>query len=107
MPKCKSTHGILPTWIVPYSQHLLEDQVEIISAYESGLSIEEIKPENPESTITRYINQLTLEEGHTVTKEMRRYERQYINEVWYADTSAAFSLYSLGFKLSIKPSLFS
>jgi len=37
--KCKScgkTHAILPSWIVPHSQILLEDMIEMITAYEEG-----------------------------------------------------------------------
>jgi Domain of unknown function (DUF6431) len=57
---CEATHAILPTWIVPYSQHLLEDQLTIIRAYESGVLIGRIEPENPEidiSNVAYIINQ--------------------------------------------------
>lgn len=40
------------------------------------------------STITRYINQLKRNEGITNKKDMRRYEREHINEVWCGDSSA-------------------
>jgi hypothetical protein len=40
---CGKTHALLPTWIVPYSQHLLEDQIEIIESFEKG---EKIGPMN-------------------------------------------------------------
>ena len=39
------------------------------------------------STINRYINTIKKEEGLTSNKDMRRYEREHINEVWCADTS--------------------
>jgi len=51
------------------------------------------------STITRYINQLKKIEKHTAHKPLLRYERQHINEVWYADTSVGFSLTIDGKKL--------
>jgi len=39
------------------------------------------------STINRYINNLNLEMGFTMNKDMRRYELAHINEVWYGDSS--------------------
>jgi transposase InsO family protein len=39
------------------------------------------------STVTRYINQLKLENKYATHSEMRRYERAHINEVWYGDSS--------------------
>ncbi len=39
------------------------------------------------STVNRYINRLSIEEGYTNKVDMRRYERPHINEVWYADSS--------------------
>jgi len=39
------------------------------------------------STITRYINQLNAETKYTSNKDMRRYERAHINEVWCGDSS--------------------
>jgi transposase InsO family protein len=44
------------------------------------------------STITRYINQLKLEDKLLSKAPLLRYEREHINEVWYADTSVAFRL---------------
>ena len=44
------------------------------------------------STITRYINQLKFENKYSTNKEMRRYERAHINEVWYADSSTGLYL---------------
>ncbi len=38
------------------------------------------------STINRFVNQINIEEKYTSNKEMRRYERAHINEVWYGDT---------------------
>lgn len=40
-----------------------------------------------ESTVNRYVNQLALETGNMPTKDMRRYERPHINEVWCGDSS--------------------
>ncbi|NOW21831.1 DDE-type integrase/transposase/recombinase [Clostridium butyricum] len=39
------------------------------------------------STINRYINQLKLENKYSNNKEMKRYEREHINEVWCGDSS--------------------
>lgn len=38
------------------------------------------------STIERFVRHLRAEEGMTGQKDMRRYERPHINEVWYGDT---------------------
>jgi transposase InsO family protein len=40
------------------------------------------------STVTRYVNQLKAEMKYTPNKDMRRYERAHINEVWCGDSSA-------------------
>jgi len=40
-----------------------------------------------ESTVCRYINQLALELKTTTNRDMRRYERPHINEVWCGDSS--------------------
>lgn len=39
------------------------------------------------STVNRYINQLKLEKKYAINKDMRRYERTHINEVWCGDSS--------------------
>lgn len=39
------------------------------------------------SSVNRYINRLNYEQKYTRNKDMRRYERQYINEVWCGDSS--------------------
>ncbi|MCD6364816.1 MAG: DDE-type integrase/transposase/recombinase [Planctomycetes bacterium] len=39
------------------------------------------------STINRYVNQLNYENRYTNNKDMRRYERPHINEVWCGDSS--------------------
>jgi transposase InsO family protein len=39
------------------------------------------------STITRLVKKLNIESKTTVNKDMRRYEREHINEVWCGDTS--------------------
>ena len=39
------------------------------------------------STINRYVNQLKLEHKSSNNKDMRRYERAHINEVWCGDSS--------------------
>lgn len=40
-----------------------------------------------ESTVSRYVNQLALEMKTTTNRDMRRYERPHINEVWCGDSS--------------------
>ncbi len=44
------------------------------------------------STVTRYINQLKLENKDVTHSEMRRYERAHANEVWYGDSSTGLHL---------------
>lgn len=39
------------------------------------------------STINRYVNQLKLENRYSNNKDMKRYERAHINEVWCGDSS--------------------
>ena len=39
------------------------------------------------STINRYVNQLKLECKYSNNKDMKRYEREHINEVWCGDSS--------------------
>ena len=39
------------------------------------------------STINRYVNRLNEEKGLFPQKDMRRYEREHINEVWCGDSS--------------------
>ena len=39
------------------------------------------------STVNRFVNQLKIECNYTNNKDMRRYERTHINEVWCGDTS--------------------
>ena len=41
-----------------------------------------------ESTVCRFINQLTLQERLTNNQDLRRYERPHINEVWCGDSSS-------------------
>jgi transposase InsO family protein len=40
-----------------------------------------------ESTVCRYVNRLKSEMRQPAGKEMRRYEREHVNEVWCGDTS--------------------
>lgn len=40
-----------------------------------------------ESTVSRFVNRLQLELRQTPNKDMRRYERPHINEVWCGDSS--------------------
>jgi hypothetical protein len=54
---------LLPDWIVPYSQILLTDHLEIIKQYEDGVSPHRITPSNPEIdtwTVVYIINQYLL-----------------------------------------------
>lgn len=39
-----------------------------------------------QSTVERFVRCITEEDGAAVTKDMRRYEREHINEVWCGDT---------------------
>ena len=39
------------------------------------------------STVERFVRMIRSEEGMTTDKDMRRYERPHINEVWYGDYS--------------------
>jgi transposase InsO family protein len=39
------------------------------------------------STINRFVNQVNLDNKYTNNKDMRRYERAHINEVWCGDSS--------------------
>ena len=48
---CHATHALLPNWIVPYSQHLIVDQIEMIRSFESGTTPHLITPSNPEINI--------------------------------------------------------
>lgn len=41
-----------------------------------------------QATINRFINQIEFQEKHTACRDMRRYERPHINEVWCGDSSA-------------------
>ncbi len=41
-----------------------------------------------ESTVLRFINEMMLQEKFTNSRDMRRYERPHINEVWCGDSSA-------------------
>ncbi len=41
-----------------------------------------------ESTVCRFVNQIQLELRQTPNRDMRRYERPHINEVWCGDSSA-------------------
>ena len=45
---CETTHALVPDSIVPYSQHLLEDQLSIIREFENGSKPYQIQPSNPE-----------------------------------------------------------
>lgn len=40
-----------------------------------------------ESTVNRYVNQLAVQMKTTTNRDMRRYERPHINEVWCGDSS--------------------
>ncbi len=44
------------------------------------------------STINRFLNKIKLEQQFTTNKDMRRYEHEHINEVWYGDSSVGPSL---------------
>lgn len=40
-----------------------------------------------ESTVRRFVNRIRSESGQTTNRDMRRYERPHINEVWCGDSS--------------------
>lgn len=46
-----------------------------------------LKGEVSLSTVTRYINRIKMEQRLTNNTDMRRYEREHINEVWCGDSS--------------------
>ena len=57
---CGRTHALLPSFVVPYSQIPLQEQVEIISTYEKSDSMEDImnaKPSIDESNCAHVIRQ--------------------------------------------------
>lgn len=53
------------------------------------------------ASITRYVRQLNLESRYTTNKDMRRYERAHINEVWCGDSSVGPYLKKDGKKIRI------
>lgn len=59
---CNGTHALLPSYIVPYSQVSLPDQIDIISCYENSGNYSEIMDKTPSidencirSIIQRYL----------------------------------------------------
>ena len=82
---CKKTHAILPDWLVPYSQILIYDMIDIIKQYEDGqdedaqeknedgkikIRISHIKPLNPEIDIWNiaYIIKIYLKKWKTLLR---------------------------------------
>ncbi len=57
-----------------------------------------ITGEVSKSTVNRYVNQLALELKTTTNRDMRRYERPHINEVWCGDSSVGPYLKTAGGK---------
>ena len=55
-----------------------------------------ITGEVSESTVNRYVNQLALELKTTTSRDMRRYERPHVNEVWCGDSSVGPYLKTAG-----------
>lgn len=60
---CNTTHALLPTFIVPYSQVSFPDQVDIISCYESSRNYTDLMERTPSidencihSVIRRYVH---------------------------------------------------
>ena len=45
-----------------------------------------------ESTVNRYINAMTVRERKTNNRDMRRYERPHVNEVWCGNCSVGLTL---------------
>jgi hypothetical protein len=93
---CNSTHALLPTAIVPYSQVTLDDQLEIINLFESGSTPHQIQPANPEidTWIVIYIIKqylahwkqrllafsipLTLSPHHLISSCFKHHQRQFM-----------------------------
>ncbi len=44
------------------------------------------------STVNRFVNQLNIKNNYTTHKDMKRYERAHINEVWCGDSSVSLYL---------------
>ncbi len=68
---------------------LLSEHPEITAAeiYRRLLSAGSISPgEISVSTVERFVRVVRRENNETENKDMRRYERAHINEVWYGDT---------------------
>ena len=82
----KQEYPRLPATLV--HQHLLDNG----TITRKGISL---------STVTRYINQLKLENKLATGNEMRRYERAHINEVWYSDSSTGLYLKTGGKKKKV------
>lgn len=64
---CKKTHAVLPSWIVPYSQILLIDHVDILRQFEKGGSPYSIDPANG------YVDRFSIV---YITKQYLRYWKQ-------------------------------
>ncbi|MDO4556697.1 MAG: DUF6431 domain-containing protein [Lachnospiraceae bacterium] len=54
---CGKTHAVLPSFVVPYSQILLEDHISVICNYEDGITDEGLMNDNPliDESNTAYI----------------------------------------------------
>jgi hypothetical protein len=94
--QCQATHALLPTLIVPYSQIILDDHLEIIRLFESGKSPYQIQPANPEIDvwiviyiIKQYLAHwkqrllafsisLTLIDSELITSCFKLYNRQFM-----------------------------
>lgn len=57
-----------------------------------------VKGEVSQATICRFLNQLEFQHKHAASRDMRRYERPHINEVWCGDSSAGPYLKTQGGK---------
>jgi len=53
--QCQGTHALLPKWIVPHSHYLVVDQIKMIRAFESGITLRQIISSNPKINIWNLI----------------------------------------------------
>ena len=93
MPKSRSDEGesrTLDQDLKDQIQYLLEKYPRITAAetHRQLLSNGSISPGQVSlSTVERFVRSIRKKDAAAPTKEMRRYELEHINEVWYGDTA--------------------
>ena len=84
---CGRTHALLPSFVVPYSQIPLQEQVEIISPYEGSDSVEDIMNTNP-----------SIDESncaHVIRQYRRHWKQRLLSErIDICDTSLVSQCFS-------------